>query len=313
MSWGYYDDYPPYVPVAERKKQAARKAEALKKKGQGVHPVIIEGRAISQTFWGKAWCKNLDSYSDYENRLPRGRTYVRNGSVLDLKLKPGEIKALVSGSSIYNVNIKVKSISALKWEALVKECTDKIDSLIELLQGKFSKSVMEIISHHEKGLFPQPEEIELNCSCYDYADMCKHVAAVLYGVGARLDEEPTHLFLLRNANHMDLISKAGTFSLSEGMENKGAQKFSTPLTGDLSSLFGIEIEETTPSVIYLDSKVKPPSSRSSRNSTKKGQKKTKANQLKKAKSANKNSPAKSHKGENITQTKEPPTIKIKKA
>lgn len=269
MSWGYYDDYPPYVPVAERKRQAARKVADLKKKGQRVHTVIIEGRAISKTFWGKAWCKNLESYSDYETRLPRGRTYVRNGSVLGLRLKEDEIRALVSGSSIYNVHIKVKSIAALKWEALVKECTGKIDSLIELLQGKFSKGIMEIITHHEKGLFPRPEEIELKCSCYDYAGMCKHVAAVLYGVGACLDEEPTHLFLLRSANHMDLISKAGTLSLSEGINNKGTQKLSTPLTGDLSSLFGIEIEEASPSVILLDSKAKPLPSRSSRNSTKK--------------------------------------------
>jgi uncharacterized Zn finger protein len=253
MSWGY----PPYVRVAERKKKAAKKVASLIKKGHIVNPIIIEGRAIAKTFWGKAWCKHLESYSDYENRLPRGRTYVRNGSVIDLKLKSGEIRALVSGSSIYTVMIKIDSISAQKWKNLVKECAGKIESLIELLQGKFSKGVMEVITHKERGLFPDFEDIKLDCSCYDYADMCKHVAAVLYGVGAHLDECPEDLFLLRKTNHADLIAMAGSSDLSEGSSNQNA----TQLTGDLSALFGIEIEGEPPPVIYLDSKVKTTSSR----------------------------------------------------
>lgn len=253
MSW----DYPPYVPVAERKKKAAKKVAALIKKGHIVNPIVIEGRVIAKTFWGKAWCKHLESYSDYENRLPRGRTYVRNGSVIDLKLNPGEIRALVSGSSIYTVIIEIASVPAQKWEALVKECAGKIDSLIELLQGKFSKGVMEIITHQEKGLFPDLENIKLDCSCYDYADMCKHVAAVLYGVGAHLDEHPEDLFILRDANHADLIVKAGSADLSKGSSDQDM----IHLTGDLSALFGIEIEGESSPGIHLDSKVKKTSSR----------------------------------------------------
>ena len=253
MSWYY----PPYVPVAERKKKAAKKVASLIKKGHIVNPIVIEGRLIAKTFWGKAWCQHLESYSDYENRLPRGRTYVRNGSVIDLKLNPGEIRALVSGSSIYTVTIKVDSVPMQKWETLVKECAGKIDSLIELLQGKFSKGVMEVITHKERGLFPDFEDIKLDCSCYDYAGMCKHVAAVLYGVGAHLDECPEDLFLLRQTNHADLIAMAGSSDLSEGSSNQNA----TQLTGDLSALFGIEIEGESPPVIYLDSKVKTTSSR----------------------------------------------------
>lgn len=252
MSWGY----PPYVSVAERKKKAAKKVASLIKKGHYVKPVVIEGRTIIKTFWGKAWCKHLESYSDYENRLPRGRTYVRNGSVIDLKLNAGEVRALVSGSSIYTVIIEIDSVPTQKWEALVNECMGKIDSLIELLQGKFSKGVMEIITHQERGLFPDFEDINLDCSCYDYADMCKHVAAALYGVGAHLDERPEDLFTLRDVNHTDLIAKVSSSNLSKETSDQD-----TRLTGDLSSLFGIDIEGEPPSIIYLDSKVKKEPSR----------------------------------------------------
>jgi len=253
MSWYY----PPYVPVAERKKKAAKKVAALIKKGHIVNPIVIEGRVIAKTFWGKAWCKHLESYSDYENRLPRGRTYVRNGSVIDFKLNPGEIRALVSGSSIYTVTIKIDPVPMQKWEVLVKECAGKIESLIELLQGKFSKGVMEIITHQEKGLFPDLENIKMDCSCYDYADMCKHVAAVLYGVGTHLDACPEDLFLLRKTNHADLIAMAGSSDLSKESSDQDA----THITGDLSALFGIDIEGESSPVIYLGSKVKKTPSR----------------------------------------------------
>ena len=149
MSWGYA----PYVPVAERKKKAAKKVAALIKKGQVINPVVIEGRVIAKTFWGKSWCKHLESYSDYENRLPRGRTYVRNGSVIDLKLHSGEIKALVSGSEIYTVTVRIDPIAEQQWKNLVQECAGKIESLVELLQGKFSKGVMEIMSHETQNVF----------------------------------------------------------------------------------------------------------------------------------------------------------------
>ncbi len=239
MSWKSSWGYAPYVSVAERKKQAAKKVTQLKKKGEDIEPICIEGRTISKTFWGKAWCKNLEGYSDYENRLPRGRTYVRNGSVIDLKVKAGEIKALVSGSSIYTVSIKINPIVSTKWETLVKECSGKIESLIELLLGKFSKGVMEVITDSDKGLFPGPREIKLNCSCPDGANMCKHVAAVLYGVGARLDVRPEDLFLLRHVDHKELIAYAGSGHLS----GKNLPQDNQKLTGDLSSLFGIDLEE----------------------------------------------------------------------
>lgn len=238
---GWYGGFAPYVKVADRKKNAAKEVKKLKKKGQICEPIVIEGRTISNSFWGKAWCKNLESYSDYSNRLPRGRTYVRNGSVIDLKLAAGKVTALVSGSSIYKVKVTITKVLTTQWTKIVNECSGKIDSLIELLQGKFSKAVMEIMTHPKKGLFPDPKEIKLSCSCPDWADMCKHVAAVLYGVGARLDTRPEELFLLRQADHIELITKASTISLPQTTLDQSDQVFAD---SDLSSLFGIDIDNT---------------------------------------------------------------------
>jgi uncharacterized Zn finger protein len=230
----------PYVPVAERRRKALNKMEGLRKKGQVISPVTIEGRTIVKTFWGKAWCENLESYSDYENRLPRGRTYVRNGSVLDLQVVPGRIKALVNGSSIYTVEVKVHPVAQPRWHSICADCADSIDSLVELLQGRLSKGVMERICQQQAGLFPSPSEIELSCSCPDWAGMCKHVAAVLYGIGARLDQQPELLFRLRAVDEKELIASAGK-SLPRAKENPAAAKI---LDGeDLSKLFGLDMAE----------------------------------------------------------------------
>jgi len=251
MGWGYYNYYPKYVSVAERKEKALRAVSKLGKKGQKFNPVKLEGCTIATSVWGKAWCKNLEFYSDYANRLPRGRSYVRNGLVVDLNITPGQVQALVYGSSLYKVLIKIDRASEEKWLAIAKECSGKIDSLVELLQGKFSKNVMEIITRPESGLFPHPKEIELSCSCPDYATMCKHVAAVLYAIGARLDIEPEALFTLRQVDHMNLITAASaTDSMVAGTENAKDALATT----DLSKLFGIDIEQSKPNA---PSKTKP--------------------------------------------------------
>jgi uncharacterized Zn finger protein len=253
MGWDRYGGFPPYVPVAQRRAAAARKVARLKKQGREVKPVHIEGRMIAKSFWGKAWCDNLESYSDYENRLPRGRTYVRNGSVIDLQLQPGEIAALVSGSDIYQVNIHVTGLPKARWKNLVNDCAGQFDSMVELLQGRFSKPVMTMMTRPEQGLFPHPKEISIRCSCPDYAGLCKHAAAVLYGVGARLDEAPELLFLLRQVDHGDLIVNA----------NKRLSQSSSSLSGtktlgntDLSALFGISLEEETPVKAQATKKLK---------------------------------------------------------
>lgn len=232
-------DWRPYVPVAKRRQNAERELERLRKKGHPVSPVVIEGRAIASTFWGKAWCDNLEGYSDYSNRLPRGRTYVRNGSVVDLQVAAGGVSAVVSGSRLYKVAVKVAPVPVARWTSICGHCAGAIDSLVELLQGRFSKGVMERISQQQTGLFPMPTEIEFSCSCPDWASMCKHVAAVLYGIGARLDAQPELLFHLRQVDAKDLIAKAGA---NLPLAKQGPAPDKVLGTDGLSELFGLELD-----------------------------------------------------------------------
>jgi uncharacterized Zn finger protein len=235
-----YYDWRPYVPVHVRRKKAEREMARFRKKGQPVSPVVVEGRTIAKTFWGQSWCRNLEGYSDYSNRLPRGRTYVRNGSVVDLQIAPGEVRAWVSGSSLYEVRVEVATVPKARWSALCKDCAGGIDSLVELLQGRLSKGVMERICRQKTGLFPSPREIAFDCSCPDWASMCKHVAAVLYGIGARLDERPELLFALRGVDEKDLIAKAGK---SLPLAGKAPAAKRVLRDESLSEMFGIDLAE----------------------------------------------------------------------
>jgi uncharacterized Zn finger protein len=211
----------------------------LKKKGRPVAPVALRGRMIASTFWGKAWCDNLEGYGDYANRLPRGRTYVRNGSVVDLQIGEAEIDARVSGSALYKVKVDIAPMPKARWKTICKECAGGIDSLVELLQGRFSKGVMERICRQRSGLFPAPEEIRFSCSCPDWASMCKHVAAVLYGVGARLDEKPELLFRLRKVDEKDLLAGA-TAGLPVSRKKPRTGKVLD--AADISGIFGLDLD-----------------------------------------------------------------------
>lgn len=238
MSWYSYG-FRPYVSVAERRRKAQREMAKLAKKGKAIRPVQLEGRTIARTFWGKAWCDNLESYMDYENRLPRGRTYVRNGSVVHLDIRPGEIEATVSGSELYQVRISIAAAAKAKWKKLCQECAGGIGSLVELLQGRFSDHVMGIITRKDTGLFPAPAEIKLKCSCPDWATMCKHVAAVLYGVGARLDQSPELLFALRSVKHEDLITQAARATDLAGKATAAGPELAE---SEIGAVFGIELD-----------------------------------------------------------------------
>lgn len=236
MGWGY--GWAPYVPVAERRRKAMQKIEKMKKKGREISPVENVGRTIANTFWGKAWCDNLEAYSNYANRLPRGRTYVRNGSVVDLQLREGQVEAIVSGSDLYTVKIDIRRLKTDTWKAIQKECAGKIASLVDLLSGRLAGPVMEIVTKKQTGLFPTPQEMSFSCSCPDWASMCKHVAAVLYGVGARLDHKPELLFGLRGVNHVDLIYAPSEIrtAVSDGVKEKMIAE------DQLSEIFGIDID-----------------------------------------------------------------------
>ncbi len=250
-----YYGWGPYVSVAERKLRAAREVGKLIKKGRHASPVTVEGRTIARTFWGKAWCENLERYSDFENRLPRGRSYVRNGFVIDLDISRTGVKALVCGSRVYKVAVNITPVTKARWRSICQDCAGGIDSLVELLQGRFSKGVMERVCLQKTGLFPSPDEIKFSCSCPDWAAMCKHVAAVLYGIGARLDKQPELLFQLHQVDQNELIANAGReFPLTRARPN--AEKILD--RDDLSELFGLDlVRDATTKATLLGTREKP--------------------------------------------------------
>lgn len=242
MSWHY--GWRPYVSVAARRARAARKLEKLRRQGLELSPVQIQGRKIAKTFWGEAWCAHLEKFSDYENRLPRGRTYLRNGSVCRLEIGAGTVKAVVAGSELYNVKVKIKKLAKEKWREVKARCDGQIGSLLELLQGRISQKVMAIVTDRERGLFPLPREMELKCDCPDWAVMCKHVAAVLYAVGARLDRSPELLFLLRGVDQEELIGAGAEMAAAAAAEKKpGVRRIAE---SDLGQVFGIDLAEEKP-------------------------------------------------------------------
>jgi uncharacterized Zn finger protein len=246
-----YYGWAPYVPVAERRAKARKQLEKMKKKGLVVQPVLLSGRKIADSFWGKGWCDHMESFGDYANRLPRGRTYVRNGSVCHLDIKSGRIEAIVSGSALYNISITIFPLALHKWKAVKSACTGRIGSLIDLLRGKLDRGVMEVVSNRREGLFPLPGEIKFVCDCPDSAGMCKHIAAVLYGVGARLDHSPELLFLLRGVNHEELIDVSAAVT---GVAKTGTSRRRIAVSG-LADVFGIEMaeaEETVSEITAVD-------------------------------------------------------------
>lgn len=232
--------FKPYVSVAARRQRAEMQAKRLSRTGAQGSPVHIASRTIASTFWGASWCQNIERYSDLFNRLERGRSYVRSGAVIDLGIAPGAVHARVAGTSLYKVEVKIKPLPQQRWRDVCTRCAGSIDSVVELLQGRLSKSVMEHICAKETGLFPAPREIAFDCSCPDYASMCKHVAAVLYGIGARLDQQPELLFVLRKVDQSELISSAGSGAQLPVAEGTGARHLAG---ANLSELFEIDIVE----------------------------------------------------------------------
>ena len=252
----YYDGWPAYVSVSERRAKANREMSKLRKKGQDIQPVEIEGRTIARSFWGKGWCTHLESFGDYSNRLPRGRTYVRNGSVCHLGIRKEKVEATVSGSDLYCVTVDITPLKKAKWDMLKKRCTGKIGSLIELLQGNLSEEIMHTVTDREHGLFPLPGEIRYACNCPDWAAMCKHIAAVMYGIGARLDTQPDLLFLLRGVDHEELIAADAAADAIAGSGSRRSRRRS--LSGkDLVSVFGVELDDTPDEAPIATTKRRP--------------------------------------------------------
>jgi uncharacterized Zn finger protein len=242
MSYWSGDFFAPRKSVAERRADAAREMKAAARRGQAMSPVAVTGRKIAHTFWGKAWCDNLERYRDYAYRLERGRSYLRSGSVIHLEIGAGKVSAKVHGSSLYDVAITIDEVKRDHWRAIRRDCAGGIGSRIELLSGRLSEPVMARLCVEHKGLFPAPAAIRFTCSCPDYAVMCKHVAAAMYGIGARLDQAPELLFTLRQVSVDELLASAVT-------ELPAAPSAARVLANDgLAALFGIELADATASV-----------------------------------------------------------------
>lgn len=240
-----YSEFPKYVSVAEKKAKAAQKLKELSKKKPDMKPVALEGSALAHTWWGKAWNRNLEQYADYSNRIGRGRSYVRHGAVLDLQIEQGKVIALVQGSARnpYSVSVKIQTLKKETWQRMKTACEGTLESFQELLAGNFPKALGEIFICKDSGMFPAPLEIKFDCSCPDWADMCKHVAAVLYGVGARLDEDPKLFFRLRDAGIDELIKQAVAGKVEKLLEKAGRKSGRIIEDKDIASVFGIDIEE----------------------------------------------------------------------
>jgi len=241
----FYDYFRPYVSVAEKKALSSRALATLMKKARRTpEPVVLTSgrRQVATTFWGKAWCANLERYADFANRLPRGRTYVRNGSVLDLAIGQGKVSAYVAGSELYTVTVGIAPLARTRWKRVVSRCTGRIGSLVGLLRGELSADVLSALCDPKEGLFPEPREITLDCSCPDWAGLCKHVAAVLYGVGSRLDSKPELFFVLRQVDQAELISSA-----TSGAVSRRGHAAAKALAADkLGDVFGIDLVDEPP-------------------------------------------------------------------
>ncbi|NNE94088.1 MAG: hypothetical protein HKN23_20770 [Verrucomicrobiales bacterium] len=228
--------------IAER---IAEEIELRRERGEpfeSINTEVKRGHPCT-TFWGKAWCENIETYVDFETRLPRGRSYLRAGNVYDLEINEGEIFAYVTGSEIYEVFILINSLPGPRWDTLKEKVAGKVTNLVDLLTGKLGPGVLSAITDPEEGLFPEPGKIRVDCSCPDYAGLCKHAAAVLYAVGVKLDAEPELFFKLRKVDHRELIAAASEAAATAGDLTTADESAEVLAAEDLSELFGIEIAE----------------------------------------------------------------------
>jgi uncharacterized Zn finger protein len=239
MSWGYsYHSYST-PSVAEQRRTAERRKKQLEKDGRELQPIIIEGNKIARKWWGIAWNKNLESYADFENRIGRGRSYCKNGLILDLRISEGAISANVSGSHLYNVKIIIDKLTDRHWHGIVAACAKRVENIGALVEGRFPQGLADVFMKQAGGLFPSPKEIHMSCNCPDIAMLCKHIAAVLYGIGARLDSDPLLFFKLRGVDPGELIKKSVDEKMQMLLANAGKESGRVIADRDVARLFGL--------------------------------------------------------------------------
>ncbi len=201
------------------------------------------GRSVAATWWGKAWCENLARYADFSNRVGRGKRYVNAGCVVDLEIYAGALEAIVQGSrkNPYRVAVAIDPMDETVYKKVVEGTTARAKSLDALVEGDFPDELKGALFDKERGVFPAPHQIHMDCSCPDAALLCKHVAAALYGVGAYLDDEPLLLFKLRGIDVDALIRKTVEEKLASMLENADVESPRVLDIDDegLTELFGV--------------------------------------------------------------------------
>ena len=181
-----------------------------------------------------------NKYADYENRIERGRSYLRNDAVVDLKIKGNEIYSRVLGGGYkpYRIRIRIDALSERQRLNIEQQASGKLQDLESLIQGNFPKDLKNLF-FQKGGLFPSPNEIHFDCNCPDWADMCKHVAAVMYGIGIRIDTNPTQLFELRGIPIESLLTRVIDDKVSNMLKNVDVKSARIIKDADISSIFGI--------------------------------------------------------------------------
>jgi len=232
MSWYQSEE------AAQVRESVEREIVRRRERGELFEPLVApkSSKKLVQTFWGRAWCRHLESYSDYEHRLPRGRSYLRQGNVYNLAIEAGLVTAVVAGAMIYEVQVRVAPLEAHDWEGLKETCAGRVASLLDLLEGRLDEGLMQAMCGSDAGLFPEPAGIRMSCNCPDWADMCKHIAAVLYGIGVKFDADPALFFRLRGVDPTELLASSAGEVLS------AVPQIEPELDGvDLGALFGIDL------------------------------------------------------------------------
>ena len=243
MSRSYWNsEYYSQPTEKQLKAKVEETNKKAKKKGKTLEPVIIEGKKIVNSWWGKAWCENLERYADYASRLPRGKRYVKSGAVVDLKIGEGVVLAKVQGTrkTPYIVEVHIDPVDEDKMQTLIDQCTKKIENLEQLVNGTFPEELKELFIS-QNGLFPNPREISFSCSCPDWAVLCKHVAAVLYGIGSRFDQDPLLFFELRGIDVNRFIDTTIENRIESMLENVDKPSSRIIESNDYADLFGLKL------------------------------------------------------------------------
>lgn len=223
----------------EHKEHLQRQIDRRLKRGETLQVLTAPSgsKKLCTTFWGQAWCRNLEAYQVYDARLPRGRSCLRQGKLFNLEISAGRISALVAGADLYEASVHIQPLSQERWQEITHAATSRAPSMLDLLAGRLGDDLMQLLTDPEHGLFPSPKEIRFDCSCPDYADLCEHTAAVLYGTGLKLDADPALLFTLRQVDPAALLASAGS-TVTSALPDTGGD-----LSGsDLSALFGIDLQ-----------------------------------------------------------------------